>query len=37
MTNRWLFMEFGIVDHIDNQVLSWLFFFFKMSIFNGGA
>jgi hypothetical protein len=30
-------MKFGIEDRIDNQVSSWLFFFFKMSIFDGVA
>jgi hypothetical protein len=30
-------MEFVTEDRIDNQVSSWLFFFFKISIFDGGA
>jgi len=30
-------MKFEIVDRIDNQVSCRLFFFFKISIFDGGA
>jgi len=30
-------MKFVTEDRIDDQVSSWLFFFFKMSIFDGGV